>query len=93
MHSLFLAACLYSQNRLSNRIFETYDAIIDAGYEARNKLIAQPQTINSIGMRDWAYKGQCQWRLVLNPWPAIVEIIGSEILTKPHITESIAETF
>ncbi len=46
------------QNWLSNRVFETYDAIIDAGCEAWNKLIAQPETITSIGMREWAHKGQ-----------------------------------
>ncbi len=46
-------------NWLSNRVFETYDAIIDAGCEAWNKLIAQPETITSIGMRDWAHNGQC----------------------------------
>jgi transposase len=45
-------------NRLSNRVFETYDAIIDAACEAWQKLIAQPQTITSIGLRDWANIGQ-----------------------------------
>ena len=39
-------------NWLSNRVFETYDAIIDAACEAWQKLIAQPQTIKSIGLRD-----------------------------------------
>ncbi len=43
------------QNWLSNRVFPTYDAILDAGCEAWNKLIAQPQTITSIGMRKWAH--------------------------------------
>ena len=45
-------------NWLSNLVFEDYDAIIDAGCEAWNKLIAQPDTIKSIGMRKWAHKGQ-----------------------------------
>jgi putative transposase len=45
-------------NWLSNRVFETYDVIIDAACEAWQKLIAQPQTITSIGMRDWANIGQ-----------------------------------
>ena len=45
-------------NWLSNRVFDTYDAIIDAACEAWNKLIAQPDTITSIGMRDWAHVGQ-----------------------------------
>ncbi len=46
------------QNWLSNSVFEDYDAILDAGCEAWNRLIAQPQTIMSIGMRDWAHAGQ-----------------------------------
>ncbi len=46
------------QNWLSNRIFEDYNAIIDAGCDAWNKLLAQPETIKSIGMRDWAHAGQ-----------------------------------
>jgi len=45
-------------NWLSNRVFETYDAIIDAACEAWRKLIAQPQTITSIGLRDSANIGQ-----------------------------------
>ena len=43
------------QNWLSNRVFPTYDAILDAGCEAWNKLIAQPETITSIGTRKWAH--------------------------------------
>ena len=46
------------QNWLSNRVFEDYDAILDAGCEAWNRLIAQPETIMSIGMRDWTHAGQ-----------------------------------
>jgi hypothetical protein len=45
-------------NWLSNRVFETYDAIIDAACDAWNRLIAQPQSITSTGMRDWAHIGQ-----------------------------------
>ena len=45
-------------NWLSNRVFEDYDAILDAGCEAWNRLIAQPETIKSIGMRKWAHMGQ-----------------------------------
>ena len=45
-------------NWLSNRVFDTYDAIIDAACEAWQKLLAQPQTITSIGMRKWAHVGQ-----------------------------------
>ena len=44
-------------NWLSNRVFETYDDIIDAACDAWNRLIAQPGTIISIGLRDWALIG------------------------------------
>jgi len=45
------------QNWLSNRVFENYDAIIDATCDAWRRLTAQPVTITSIGMRDWAHIG------------------------------------
>jgi len=41
-----------------NRVFNGYDAILDAGCEAWNKLLAQPDTITSIGMRQWALSGR-----------------------------------
>ena len=46
------------QNWLSNRVFEDYDAIIEAGCQAWNKLIDQPETIMSMGSREWAHKGR-----------------------------------
>ena len=46
------------QNWLSNRVFEDYEAILDAGCNAWNRLVAQPETIMSIGMRDWAHAGR-----------------------------------
>jgi hypothetical protein len=46
------------QNWLSNTVFETYDAIIDAACDAWNKLAAQPDVIRSIGLRKWAHVGQ-----------------------------------
>ncbi len=46
------------QNWLSNRVFENYEAILDAGCNAWNRLLAQPKTIMSIGMRDWVYSSQ-----------------------------------
>jgi hypothetical protein len=45
------------QNWLSNRVFETYDEIVEAGCQAWNKLTQQPKTISSIGMRKWAHNG------------------------------------
>ena len=44
------------QNYLSNRVFDTYEDIVDACCEAWNKLIDQPWTIMSIGMREWAHR-------------------------------------
>ena len=46
------------QNWLSNLVFDSYEAVIDAACEAWNKLIKQPRTITSIGLRDWAHIGQ-----------------------------------
>jgi transposase len=46
------------QNWLSNTVFENYDAIVDAACHASRRLTAQPETITSIGMCDWAHVGQ-----------------------------------
>jgi transposase len=46
------------QNWLSNRVFEDFNAILDAGCDAWNRLIAMPDTIRSIGWRDWALTGR-----------------------------------
>ena len=46
------------QNWLSNRVFDTYDTILEAACDAWRKLLAQPDTITSIAMRDWARVGQ-----------------------------------
>ena len=45
-------------NRISNRVFDDDDAIIDAACNAWTRLMAQPQTITSIGMRKGAHVGQ-----------------------------------
>ena len=44
------------ENWLSNRVFETYDDILDHCCEAWNKLLDQPERIKSIGLRDWAHR-------------------------------------
>ena len=41
-------------NWLSDRIFASYDDIVGHCCEAWNKLVDQPWTIMSIGLRDWA---------------------------------------
>ncbi len=45
-------------NKLSNRVFETYDAVVDACCEAWTWLIAQPDRITAIGTRSWAQVNQ-----------------------------------
>ena len=45
-------------NKLSNRVFETYDAILDACCEAWNWLMRQPDRITSIATRSWARVNQ-----------------------------------
>lgn len=42
------------QNRLANRLFDSYEAIVDACCEAWNALLANPERIASITSRDWA---------------------------------------
>ena len=43
-------------NWLSNRVFKSYDDILDHCCDAWNKLIDQPWRIMSIGLRDWAHR-------------------------------------
>ena len=43
-------------NWLSNRVFASGRNIIDHCCDAWNKLLDQPWTIMSIGLRDWAYR-------------------------------------
>ena len=45
-------------NKLSNRVFETYDAVVDACCDAWNWFIAQPDRITAIGTRAWAQVNQ-----------------------------------
>jgi hypothetical protein len=42
-------------NWLSNRVFRSYDDILEHCCHAWNRLIDQPWTIMSIGLRDWAH--------------------------------------
>jgi transposase len=41
------------QNYLANRVFETYEAIVDACCAAWNSLTDQPERITSIATREW----------------------------------------
>jgi hypothetical protein len=42
-------------NWLSNRVFKSYDDVVDHCCHAWNKLINQPWRIMSIGLRDWVH--------------------------------------
>ncbi len=42
------------ENRLSNRVFQNYDDILDHCCQAWNNLVSQPERIASIGTRKWA---------------------------------------
>lgn len=41
-------------NQLSNRVFDTYEAILDACCDAWNAFLADPERIRSITERQWA---------------------------------------
>jgi len=43
-------------NWLSNRVFTSYDNLVDHCCAAWNKLTDQPWTIMSLGLRDWAHE-------------------------------------
>lgn len=45
------------QNWLSNRVYDNYDAVVEACCEAWNKLTEKPWKIMSIGLREWALAG------------------------------------
>ena len=42
-------------NWLSNRVFTSYDNLVDHCCAAWNRLVDQPWTIMSIGLRSWAH--------------------------------------
>jgi transposase len=42
------------QNQLANRVYDSYEAIVDACCKAWNDFIADPDRIRSIGTRDYA---------------------------------------
>jgi transposase len=43
-------------NWLSNRVFKSYDDLVDHCCVAWNKLVNQPWRIMSIGLRQWAHR-------------------------------------
>ena len=48
--------CHTRDNWLSNRVFRSYDDLLDRCCEAWNKLVDQPWHIMTIGLRDWAHR-------------------------------------
>ncbi len=44
------------ENWLSNRIFKSYDEIVDLCCEAWNKVVDQPWRFMSVGLRKWAHR-------------------------------------
>ena len=58
-------------NWLSNRVFENYDAILEAICEAWNNLIEIPDAIKSIGMREGAHVGRSEYAGGVRPVHAI----------------------
>jgi len=44
------------ENWLSNRVFNSYEEIVALSCDAWKKLIDQPWTIMTIGLRDWAHR-------------------------------------
>jgi hypothetical protein len=42
--------------RLGNRIFSSYEDIVEQCCRAWNRLIDKPWKVMSIGLRDWAYR-------------------------------------
>jgi transposase len=43
-------------NWLSNRVFASYDSLVDHCCDAWNRLVEQPWTIMSLGLRSWAHR-------------------------------------
>ena len=71
------------QNWLSNRIFKSFDDIVDHCCNAWNTLIDQPWKIMSIARRDWATMGYSMRGLVLGAAAlrgrlAVVEVFAIE---------------
>jgi hypothetical protein len=71
-------------NWLSNRVFDHYDAIVEAACEAWKKLTQAPDTIRSIGMRDWASTPRVLMAASTIPRPAgRVAACGAPMATAP----------
>ena len=65
-------------NWLSNRIFKSYDDLVDHCCEAWNKLVDQPWRIMSIGLRQWAQGSE---KSISSPQP-----FGFVLIVIPHFS-------
>jgi transposase len=60
------------ENWLSNRIFSSYEDLLDHCCDAWNRLVEQPWRIMSLGLRDWAH-GSRLGTWVLIPTALVVD--------------------
>jgi hypothetical protein len=70
-------------NWLSNRIFSSYDDIVDHCCFAWNKLVDQPWRIMSIGLRQWAH-GLSSLRLGITEVKGGADTTGSSAYCTAH---------
>ncbi len=57
-----------SLNNLANRVFETYEDIVNVCCFASNTLIGMPQRLASITLREWAqFSLWCRWYQLFDP--------------------------
>jgi hypothetical protein len=64
-----------AQNWLSNLVFDTYEDIIDVVCDAWRKLIAEPEIIISIGMREWAHHRSDPMTPCIAPTPVLNQAV------------------
>jgi hypothetical protein len=81
-------------NWLSNRVFKSYDDILDHCCFAWNKLIDMPWKIMSIGTRDWVYRSHDQLMPIGHNAKNVIHCPASGQLKRPlsHAIEVNAPT-
>lgn len=87
----------FRQNWLSNRVFDTYEAIIDAACEARQKLLAEPETSpqSECGSGPMSVKIYDSWYneryggMIFAEVPTTASLISGSILVMTLIAQSV----
>jgi putative transposase len=79
-------------NWLSNRVFKSYDELVDHCCTAWNNLIDQPWRIMSIGLRDWAH-GFYHWELVLGGWLPPRPLVATRCVSQCSDTASVESDY